>query len=135
MKEPDKPRNQSKLIKQLNQELKQVTYVAMLPGVDLTGDYTSEDEVRKAKESFNRSPQNANLFHVEMTDTFEVIESYLAPVDMRFDTVMVNKGSWLITLQIKSNELWEMVKSGEINGISIGAMAQIEEYEEGDYDD
>ncbi len=135
MKEPDKPRNQFKLIKQLNQELKQVTYVAMLPGVDLTGDYTSEDEVRKAKESFNRSEQNANLFHVEMTDTFEVIESYLAPVDMQFDTVMVNKGSWLITLQIKSNEVWEMVKNGEINGISIGAMAQIEEYEEGDFDD
>lgn len=120
----------TKLIKQMNQELMQVTYVAMIPGVDLTGDFTSELDVRLAKESFHKSAQRTNLFHVAMTDSFSVIESYLAPVDMQFEVATVTKGSWLITLQINSEELWQMIKSGEINGISIGATAYVEPYNE-----
>lgn len=122
--------SQTMLVKQLNKELMQVTYVAMLEGTDLQGDYISADEVRKAKESFNRSMQRANLFHIMMTDKFFVEESYLAPTDLNFGGVDIKKGTWLITLQINDEDLWEMIKTGEINGISIGAMASIEEYED-----
>lgn len=121
------------VIKSTNEELKQVTYVCMVPNsVDLQGDYTSESEVRKAMESFNKSQQRANLFHYVMTDTFHVVESYLAPVDFTLGEHEVKKGTWLMTLQIKNDELWELIKSGEVNGISIGAKAQIEELEEQD---
>ncbi len=117
--------------KALNEELKQVTYVAMLPdSTDLHGDYTSAEEVRKAKESFNSSLQRANLFHMVMTDTFDVIESYIAPADMVLNSQAVTKGTWLMTLQIKDDNLWEMVKSGQVNGISIGAMAEVEELDD-----
>ena len=120
-----KPTN---VAKSLNTELKQVTYVAMLPdSVDLQGDYTSADEVRKAMESFNRSEQRPNLFHRMMTDTFDVLESYLAPVDFELGGTEVKKGTWLMTFQIKSDEVWELIKSGEINGISIGAHAKLKE--------
>ncbi len=117
--------------KALNEELKQVTYVAMLPdSTDLHGDYTSAEEVRKAKESFNSSLQRANLFHMAMTDTFEVIESYIAPADMVLNSQAVTKGTWLMTLQVKDDNLWELVKSGQVNGISIGAMAEVEELDD-----
>ena len=123
--------NKVQLAKSLNEELKQVTYVAMLPdSTDLTGDYTSAEEVRKAKESFNSSQQRANLFHMSMTDTFSVIESYLAPADMILSNQAVLKGTWLMTLQINDDELWESVKSGDINGISIGAEALVETLED-----
>ena len=66
------------VIKAADEELKQVLFIAMLPdSVDLHGDYTSAVEVRKAKESFNKSQMNANLYHEVMTDKFEVIEPYL----------------------------------------------------------
>lgn len=117
--------------KAVNEELKQVTYVAMLPdSVDLHGDYTSEEEVRKAKESFNRSNMQANLFHVAMTDKFSVIESYLAPVDFILGDNFVKKGTWLMTLQVHDDDVWTLIKSGEINGISIGALASVETIEE-----
>lgn len=116
-----------------NEELKQVTYVAMLPdSTDLHGDYTSAEEVRKAMESFNRSNAQANLFHLAMTDKFSVVESYIAPVDFTLDEVQVQKGTWLMTLQIKDDALWELIKSEEINGISIGALASVEQLEEED---
>ena len=114
-----------------NELLKQVTYVAMIPdSVDLQGDFTSADEVRKAMESFNRSHQTANLFHILKTDTFEVVESYLAPVDFNLSGKDVLKGTWLMTLQVKDDKVWQMIENGEINGISIGASAEITELEE-----
>lgn len=123
--------NNVPVIKALNEELMQVTYVAMLPdSTDLAGDFTSAEEVRKAKESFNKSEQRANLFHMSMTDTFAVIESYLAPADMILNDQAVLKGTWLMTLQINDSDLWELVKSGDINGISIGAEATVETLEE-----
>jgi len=123
--------NNVPVVKALNEELMQVTYVAMLPNsTDLAGDFTSAEEVRKAKESFNNSEQRANLFHMSMTDTFSVIESYLAPADMILNSQAVLKGTWLMTLQINDSDLWELVKSGDINGISIGAEASVETLEE-----
>jgi hypothetical protein len=125
---------QKKLAKSLNEELMQVTYVAMIPDeVDAHGDITSEDEVRKAKESFNRAlmKQNmANLFHITSTDTFSVLESYLSPCEMTLNGHYVKKGTWLMTLQVHDEDLWEMVKKGEVVGISIGAMAQVQDIEE-----
>lgn len=115
------------ITKAVDEELKQVTYVAMIPdNTDLHGDYTSEEEVRKAKESFNKSMMRANLFHLVMTDTFDVIESYLAPCDMVLNDQFVKKSTWLMTLQVHDDSLWQMIKDDEITGISIGALASIE---------
>lgn len=126
--------NMVPVVKSQNEELMQVTYIAMQEGVDLHGDYVSTEEVRKAHESFAGSYQRANLFHMVMTDKFSVLESYLAPVDMVIDERFVVKGTWLMTLQIKDDTLWSLIKSQEINGISIGAMCNVEEVEEEDDD-
>ena len=115
------------IVKSLNEELQQVTYVAMKPGVDLHGDMVDLETVRLAKESFNKSAQRANLFHLTMTDSFEVIESYLIPCDVTLNEHFVEKGSWLMTLQIHDPDVWAMIKSEDINGISIGAMAEVED--------
>lgn len=115
---------------QTDNELRQVLFVAMQEGVDATGDYTSLDEIRKAKESFNKQlaaqRKLANLWHIYPTDVFTPIESYIAPADMVIGDKAVKKGTWLVQLQINDDQTWELVKSGEINGISIGAVAKVE---------
>ena len=117
--------------KSLNEELMQVTYVAMkADSTDLHGDHTTAEEVRKAKESFNKAlikkQTMSNLFHMFETTSFDVIESYLAPVDMSLNGHLVTKGDWLMSLQINDESLWEMVKKGEVVGLSIGAVASVE---------
>ena len=112
--------------KSVNEELMQVTYVAMKPGVDLHGDAVDVETIRLAKESFNKSAQRANLFHLTMTDSFKVIESYQIPCDVNLNEHFVEKGSWLMTLQVNDSDVWEMIKTDDINGISIGAMAEVE---------
>ena len=115
--------------KSVDEELMQVTYVAMKIGTDLHGDVSDAATVRLAKESFNKSLMKANLFHQEMTDKFSIIESYLAPTTMVLNKNLVEQGEWLVTLQIHDNELWQLIKHDEINGVSIGAMASVENIE------
>ena len=121
--------NQKIITKSVNEELMQVTYVAMKPGVDLHGDETSLEDVRLAKESFNKSAMRANMFHVGMTDSFDIIESYLCPTDVELNTHPVMKGEWLVTIQVHDIELWRMIKEDEITGVSISAMAMTEDLE------
>lgn len=115
------------IAKALNEELMQVTYVVMVPDeVDLHGDITDEQEVRKACHNFNTYCGNANLFHAAETDTYSFVESYISPVEFELDGVTVKKGTWLAVLQCHSPELWSLIKSGEIAGVSIGAVASVE---------
>lgn len=129
MKNAEESENKTKVTKAVNEELMQVTYVAMKPGVDLHGDLVELEDIRLAAESFNKSAKRANLFHMVMTDKFEILESYLMPCDAELNGNFVQKGEWLVTLQIKDSDLWEMIKSEDINGVSIGAMAICEQIE------
>ena len=49
------------IVKALEPVLKQVTYVAMQEGTDLHFDYVSAEDVRLAKESFNRQLRKARM--------------------------------------------------------------------------
>lgn len=120
------------VVKAVNEELKQATFIVMIPNeVDLHGDITSEEEVRKAAFSFNKYCRQANLFHVAETDTFEFAESYIAPTDFVLGDKFVKKGTWLATVQVHDDNLWNEIKSGDICGLSIGAIASTEKIKEG----
>ncbi|ASJ79162.1 putative serine protease [Curvibacter phage P26059A] len=113
--------------KAVNEELMQVTYVVMIPEeADMHGDETSIAEVRKACHNFNQHCMKANLFHMVETDTFSIIESYIAPVDFILNEHLVKAGTWLCTLQVTDDTVWSLIKSGEICAVSIGAVASVE---------
>lgn len=121
------------IVKSVNEELKQATFVVMAPNeVDLHGDIVSEEEVRKACYNFNKHSNQANLFHITKTATFEFAESYVAPVDFVLGDVLVQKGTWLATVQVLDDNLWNLVKSGEVNGLSVSALASTLKVEEDD---
>lgn len=123
------------VVKAIEPMLKQVTYIAMrADSTDAHGDYTTASEVRKAKESFNKAllkkQTMSNLFHMYETNTYDVIESYISPADMSLNGHLVQKGDWLMTLQVNSESLWDMVLKGEVVGLSIGAVARVEKLEQ-----
>ena len=119
------------IAKSVNEELKQATFIVMVPDeADLHGDITSEDEVRKACHNFNKYCMKANLFHLVETDTFEFCESFILPTDIVLGDKFVKKGTWLCTIQCLDDDLWALIKSGDINGVSIGALASVEDLEE-----
>ena len=119
------------VVKSTNEKLKQATFIVMTPDeIDLHGDIVAEEEIRKACHNFNRHCMKANLFHLAQTDTFEFVESYILPADIMLDEKLVVKGTWVATIQSKNDDLWDAIESGEINGLSIGALATVEKLEE-----
>ena len=121
------------IVKSLHEELMQVLYIVMVPNeVDAHGDITSEEEVRKACFSFNRdvlhaSKSGANLFHISKTNSFEFAESYVLPCDIEMDGIPVKKGTWVATVQVLDKSLWDLIKAGDVCGLSIGAIAEVQQ--------
>ena len=123
------------IIKQANEELKQATFLVLSPDeVDLHGAVYDANEVRKACHNFNTYCRKANLLHLFDTDTFSVVESYIAPVGMQMGDTIIKAGSWLSVLQFTDESIWAEVKDGGYSGVSIGAKADAEDLEEGQDD-
>lgn len=115
------------IFKQAKDELKQATFLVLAPDeVDLHGDIYDADEVRKACHNFNTYCRKANLLHLFDTESFSIVESYTAPVDMQMGETIIKAGSWLSVLQFSDDDIWEEVKNGNYTGVSIGAKADAE---------
>ena len=123
------------VFKQAQEELKQATFLVLSPDeVDLHGDIYDAIEVRKACHNFNVHCRKANLLHLFDTDSFSIVESYIAPVEMKMGETIIKAGSWLTVLQFNDDSIWEWVKNGDYTGVSIGGVAQAELLDE-DNDD
>lgn len=72
----------------------------------------------------------ANLLHLVETDTFDIVRSYISPVDMVLNDVIIKAGSWMAVLQVHSDEIWSDIKNGSLTGVSIGGRATTEYLEE-----
>jgi hypothetical protein len=127
-------KKQSSIIKSVDNEERRALFVAMEPDVyDAHNDITSKEEVEKACNNFNKYCMRANLFHRVETDAVDIQQSFIAPTDIELDTGrIIRKGSWLMWMHFPednevSSQLWDMVKTGDVNGISIGARAVVED--------
>jgi hypothetical protein len=114
--------------KAYDEELKQATFLVLSPDeTDLHGDTYDSVEVTKACHNFNEHCRKANLFHMEDTDQAFIAESYIAPTEFYLGETLVNKGSWLQVWQVQDDEIWGLIKSGDINGVSISCLANYED--------
>lgn len=53
-------------------------------------------------------------------EEFAILECYQAPMDYFEEDQVVRKGSWILTLRIKNDEIWQKIKNKELTGASIG---------------
>lgn len=122
----------SKLITKSNDKtLKQALFIVMVPDEeDLHGDITSAEEIAKACHNFNKFCRKANLYHLVETDAFDIAESYIAPVEMQIGEEVIKAGTWLALIQANDDDLWAGIESGDVAGLSIGALASVETIEE-----
>lgn len=92
--------------------------------VDSQGDYATAEDIEKAAWDFMRKSLRLGYMHKDSdNDIGDIVESYIAPVDMRIGDNVVKAGTWLIGV-VWSPQYWEKVKSGEITGFSMGGTAR-----------
>ena len=119
----------SPIVKSLNEEKRLATFLVLEPQdddlttTDLHGDWYDADTVEDACHSFNRFCRKANLFHLVDTTSFEFVESYITEAEITIGEEVIKKGSWLAKIYVTKSEsgnlVWESIKSGEFNGLSV----------------
>jgi hypothetical protein len=106
------------IIKELGDQ--QIVYgvVSEPDTVDLQGDRLSKAEIRKACHKFMIESQQIGKEHRGPAKA-DIIESNIAPVAFKCNGQVVRKGSWVMAVKVHDQDLWQAVKSGDINGFSI----------------
>jgi hypothetical protein len=131
---------ETKIKKSYDEEKRIATFLVLEPQEDdgttsdLHLDWYDAETVEKACRSFNKMCMKANLFHRIPTTAYSFVESYITPVEFILEDKFIKKGSWLATIEVEESEvgniIWEGIKSGKFNGLSIQAMGSVEYIDE-----
>ena len=122
----------ARIEKSTNEVERKALFVVLAPDeVDAHGDTYSAKEIEKGMQNFNKHCMKANLFHMVETQEAEIVQSYTTPVDMYIGEKFITKGTWVQEWFFPETEtgelLWKAVLSGEITGVSVGCVANVEE--------
>ena len=91
--------------------------------VDSQGDTISAAEIRQAAHRYMEEHGNVGLQHqVFVNGKINIIESYVSHVDFTIGTELVKAGTWLMAFRVVDDSIWEAVKSGTLDGLSIGGI-------------
>jgi hypothetical protein len=109
-------------------EEKQLIYgVVLVPDVeDLQGDICSKEDIEEAAHDYLVNSRLIKAQHRAPTDA-DVVECYIAPVDIPLGKGIAPAGSWIMVSKIHSPAMWEAIKKGDITGYSIGGRGTREE--------
>lgn len=87
--------------------------------------YFSEDTVRKASELFfmRSNHKNSTYEHSYAIEGMSVVESWIVEDKDKDKSAKYNfnvpQGTWMVSMKVENDEVWEAVKSGEVKGFSI----------------
>ena len=90
------------------------------PYLDSQNDWVKMAILQKAAKDFmQRENRIFDINHEGRDYEFDVLESYVVEEDdiLKFG-VEIKKGAWLMTLKIDDDEIWQKIKSGELEGFS-----------------
>ena len=105
-------------IKKLDQEEQVVFGEVYAPGFpNSQGDFMTPDEIKKMAYNFLRKgiASNIDVNHSQTPSGSYVVESFLA---REGDPTFI-PGSWVLGVKVPDQTVWQMVKSGELNGFSL----------------
>lgn len=99
-----------------------VTGIVYEPMVeDTDGNYMTEEEITKAAHWFMKNSGEADVQHCfQKADGVEVVESYVAKCDMEIEGQTIQKGTWLMTMEVTDADIWDSIEKGAITGFSMG---------------
>lgn len=98
--------------------------------VDAQGDIIAATVIRQAAHNFlalyNKKTQLGLQHDLMKPDGVELVESWIAPVDMVMNNRMIKAGTWMMTVRVNNDALWNRIKTGQLGGFSIGGVARVQ---------
>lgn len=110
----------------------EITAPVLVPDeVDYDEHTYNEEEVYKACRNYTENCNRASIQHcIDISkDTAYFVEHYITPADMVIsnpegEDIQVKKGTWMATMKINSEPLWQEVENKSLTGFSIQALAK-----------
>ncbi|WP_165904926.1 MULTISPECIES: XkdF-like putative serine protease domain-containing protein [unclassified Dehalobacter] len=103
-----------------------ITGVVYEPMVaDSHDNYMTEDEILKAAYWFAKNGDKVDLQHdFEELESATVVETWVTKSDETIAGEVIQKGTWLMTVEIADPSIWEKVEKKEITGFSMGGVGK-----------
>lgn len=101
-----------------------VTGVVYEPLVeDCHGNYMTEEEITKAAYWFAKNGDKVDLQHsFTAMEGATVVENFVTKSEMTVGEETIQKGTWLITVEVEDQDVWDAIQKGEITGFSMGGV-------------
>lgn len=133
-----KKTKKSLITKSLNDEKRLATFIVLEPQEsdgstsDLHGDWYDEEAILDACIEFNKSLnlRKGKLYHMVDTEGYSFIESYVTLADMDLGSQVIKKGTWISTIYAQADWIWEGIKDGTFDGLSVECMGIVEDIED-----
>jgi len=88
---------------------------------DAQGDWASAEDIENACHKFMMHYQNVSIQHKYLVnDKVKIVENYIAPSDFILNGERIRKVFWIIVCKFLDPKIWQSIKSGELNGFSLG---------------
>ena len=88
---------------------------------DTDGNCMTEEEIEKAAHWYMKNAGDADIQHCfEKAEGVEVVESFIAKSDMEIEGQQIKKGTWIMTMEVSDDTVWDSIEKGEITGFSMG---------------
>lgn len=95
---------------------------------DSHGNFMTEEEITKAAYWFAKNGDKVDLQHsFEPLDGATVVENWIAKADFEIDGEAIKKGTWLMTVEVADESVWEGIEKGDITGFSMGGLGNYSE--------
>lgn len=95
---------------------------------DSHGNFMTEEEITKAAYWFAKNGDKVDLQHsFEPLDGAVVVENWIAKADFEIDGEAIKKGTWLMTVEVADESVWDGIAKGNITGFSMGGLGNYSE--------
>ena len=92
---------------------------------DAHGNFMSEEEIQKAAYWFAKNGDKIDLQHdFSECQSCTVVENWVAKSDCIIGDDEIKKATWLLTVEVADDEIWEKVQKREITGFSMGGVGK-----------
>lgn len=119
------------ITKSIDEELRYVLGYVLEPldgragEADTQGDFYTADTIREAMWGYMKFFRNVSLNHkAYLNGRVFVVECWQTKNDEVIDGSQVRAGTWMLGIHIPDDDIWGMVKRGELRALSIGGTAE-----------
>lgn len=92
---------------------------------DAHDDFMSAEEIVKAEKYFRENCNQIDIQHsFEKIDSCEVVKSWITGCDCTIGGEKVKEGTWMLTVKVEDNDLWDRIVNKEITGYSMGGVGK-----------